>query len=375
MSDELKDLQKTENEKSRLLDVPSHPNFEPTLKLVQLGVLIMTAFGLLAAFLAWFAGFSYWLYIPIGALVFCLLGVGWHFLVLRPKNRQLEAKISVLQETEEESALLDSEDVQIALSMATALHQKEIDAMQIEYDVLRDKYDAQTKSFVGLQEELGKEKLYNLGHQDTIKQKESDIEQYKKMFDEKKEIIDDNQLPITLAQVQRDNIDAYVILESFFFCRISTETVPRGIFVLKIRNNSMFSVELDKDVKGEIWFDNLELEGNKRFNRHSSPTIRALKVEEITLEIQITSDELNYMDKQLATFNKTLPSFNQFGYENLFRIDDLIFTIKDVRDEKDVKEELLVTSKPLKIKQDSGRVFKVVNRDKYSKATAPFEQF
>jgi hypothetical protein len=201
------------------------------------------------------------------------------------------------------------------------------------------------------------------------KRHEADIQILKSDLNIRDKKLSENQLPIVLAEVQRNNINDYVILESFYFCRIDTHRLPKGIFVMRIRNNSIFTVELEKEINGEIWFDNLELQGKKRFGHLSPRSVKALDFEEITLEVQISTDELKYMNERLAVLNENLPLVSQFNYEKLFRIDDLEFTIKGVKD------DFCIISKKLKIKQPNGRLFKVINRDNYTKALESFEQF
>lgn len=337
MPNQPKELQKTENEKVDLEQVSENSSFDVSLKILAGGGAVVTILtGVVKLF-----GF---IYLPLdvigmlGALVFVLAGLTLYFVSLRPRNKRLIDENKSLK-AEMEIPLSKNPEFIGVIENLNEEHQREIETL----------------------EQTHKEQIY--GHRARISEDKREAET---QIAERETKLRANQWLIDLAETQRKNIDDYIELELFCFCRIATETVPTAIFAIQVRNKSIFDVELENKIDGEIHFYLLELEGNKRFNPQTTRTISTSSRQEMTLEVKLTKEDLEYIDITLKDFNKTP---QQITFEQMLEIDKLEFIIKGAND------DLGIEPKQLKIKTYPGKRFKVVNCDKYRQEIEKFSQY
>ena len=158
------------------------------------------------------------------------------------------------------------------------------------------------------------------------------------------------------AKYQAENIDNCVELKRFHYCRIATDTVPMLILIAEIQNTSVWDVELDEDIGGTMDFDNHTFRRKLFVGAYCSRQISAGYSRRITLEMEITKEEQDFIEK---FHNDT-----GIAIERAFRVHKLLMTIKGSGDHSQI------IPKTLKIREG----FKVINNIDYERANEIFTQ-
>lgn len=343
MSNETKSLQKIERKDNVATKLSAEITVKSVMEIIGYGGGVMT---LLATFLTiiigFFIGLPVYFYIPLGAIVFFLVALSFYLFSYRPKIKVLNLQIESLTAKQEEEKAIDAlkKEHQRQIETLVETHQEAINREKELYQSLQ-KSNKDEREFY--------QKQYGLDIQNTKVQYEQAIAQ-------KDAVLLENQSLIDLAKEQKANIENYVVLKKFFFCYISTETVPTAYFALEIRNNSYFDVELDDNIGNLMEFEMLRLRGVKFFHSTTPRIIRSISTERITFAQQLSGEDMKFIED----FTKKRPDMQK---EHLFRVNKLEFTIKGVNGDSQI------TARKLKIRDG----FRVIDREKYDEAQEQFK--
>ncbi len=252
------ELMTTEKVVPPLVRVAEHPTVKSLHVLAGIG-------GAVLAFLVVLVGVFGWLFrvapFVLTGMVCVLAWLIFCYFWMIPKIKRLIAENKTLKELSTNSPRLNGE-LETANREITILT-VENSALKGEIAQTKEDYEYDSRRFQALYEET---ETLKAAHQEKLewnqKVHEGDIRE-RDAFLQKFEFL------VETVSRQREEIDAYVELERFFYCRIDTGTVPTLILAAEIRNRSFFFVELDNSVSGSLQFDDLPLLGDKRFNPHN----------------------------------------------------------------------------------------------------------
>lgn len=294
MSNQPKDLQKPEETKESFIEKTAKDALSKTIAILLSGGVI----GMLSLLIAFVYGLPYYLYLPLGALAFFLVAIGFYLFSFRPTNKRLEAEISALREESIENPsinlLAPSQENETDLKNLNAKLQEEIGMRQIEYDVFRDKYDSQVNSLVKIQDELDKTKLY----------------------------IQENQWLFNREERQREHIENYVYLEKVDYVMTNEYGFPYIQFALTIFNASVYDIALEETLGGKILFRAEPLQEQKWIDQ-PPPSIELNSKVVIRIHQRVSNAEIQFIKDGIESRrnrSNLLPPEFQFG--------NLIITIK-----------------------------------------------
>jgi len=156
MSNQITELQKTETKES-FLEKTAKDALSKTIAILLSGGII-TVISILIAFVY---GLPYYLYLPLGALAFCLTALGFYVFSFRPTNKRLKAEIESLKEAKEEIPLLENTDADKQAEFQKELdNQKEAYQSQLSMELQEFRITKQ-KEINGLENEVSRQKLAN----------------------------------------------------------------------------------------------------------------------------------------------------------------------------------------------------------------------
>jgi hypothetical protein len=272
MSNQSKELQKVETQESLVKKTA----IDTTSKTISTSIveggkyvipsLVTSTIG--SSILGFIAGLPVYLYIPLGALVFSLMALGFYLISYRPKYQLLLTELKSLEVTHlaEKENLISNNQIRI-----------------------REVHDVFTKALA-----------------------------------EKEAILLENQNLLSQKSHQKESIDEFVILERFFYCRHTRSVVPIVIFSLDIVNKSFFHVIIDSNIGGYIVFENLDLiMESKRFL--SSTKIAPMRTANLTFEYRLSNTEFEYIEEIRKRDFDWYKEDKPFIYP--FKIQNLNFTI------------------------------------------------
>jgi hypothetical protein len=257
----------------------------------------------------------------IGAVVFVFAALAYYFLSLRPREKALLTTVQKLN----------------------AKHQTQLESLNLEYE-----------SAVEAAKLNGREVA-----EVVLNRKDEEITELKRVYDRHRSLIE-------LAGRQREFIENYVDLEAFVFSRIHGDANPVAIFLLRVRNRSMFEIELSNNVGGQLWYETEELRGVKRFDPQTPRVIGASDVQVMTFEVQITKEEREHIEKTPEKYRVSANSPLFLTTAQFFEVDKLQFTINAAGDGTEIEPKLL------KFRGYGGKGFKVISYEQYDNAIRSF---
>lgn len=301
-------LQKTE-EDSRFLAVTNHPKFEPSFKLLQFGVYIMTALGMLTAFLAWLFSLSPLIFIPLMGVVFALAFAALYLFTIKPKIERLEAQAAALSLPPQSSNT--ERELQREVNKFTSLYAR----------CLNDKHDDRESD----KKQFGIEKTNLIKH-------------YEGQIGEREAILSEIVFLRETVKEQQRNVGAFLKVERIEYSEHDFEghPFPYITFVFEVSNRSVFDAAFEK-VKGCLSFWGERLTAEKHFENHSAPIIDAFGGKgDVRVVQRLTPVEADSISKAIknrkAGTNLKIPEIN---------FKDLHFTVKGSHDYPQVQEGLL----------------------------------
>ncbi len=218
MSNQNTELQKTETSNS-FIEKTASDTLSKTLSTLFAGGII----AVISMVISFVYGLPYYLYLPLGALAFCFVGLGFYLFSFRPTNKLLKAENESLKEAKQETVLLESPEDKKQIESIQIEHQKEIESL-------------------------------NEKQREELQKRTEVLESAQQDFAQLIEIAKTNTWLIKLAEKQAKNISDYVKLDKFFFCRIEEKPIPRAVFSLYMVNKSVFDVTLESKIDGFIEF-------------------------------------------------------------------------------------------------------------------------
>ncbi len=275
---------------------------------IKKGVWGMISFLATALVFFWLSP-SWWSALALGfAIAFFLIFL--FFILLFIKNYRNARK--------ENAGINGTSDLQLRESLE-AKHKEQIRLRQSEYDVLRDKYDAEVASLVKTQKELDRETRTKEAFEGTIKGKESEIENLRRMVSEKDKTLVINEWLIKRAKCQAENIEEFVYWKGTQFCGNSIEErIYFLIFQLEIYNASVFEILIDEPLEGKILFNGRRLLLQKTIQqppivvKPNTPETFLIRQELSDEEVNIINDAVSFYNQQREAFHKEKPKDYQF---------------------------------------------------------------
>jgi hypothetical protein len=348
MSNQSTELQKSEDKTQSFIEKTASDTISKTISTLLAGGVL----GMISALIVFFYGLPFWLYLPVGSAVFCLICVGL-FLYGKFKDKK---EIAILKDAHE----LEIAEIKNNPPLLDNPETDELMDLTIDKQVLNYQRELDKKDLHGLENELReserklKESEFLLqeekqNHQRDIissqTRHEADITILKSDLKIRDKKLNENDWLFKRAQEQRDNIDSYVTLEKFFLGLIEKDDIPHLVFRFQMFNRSLFLVTLDNTIGGHIKFQDKILDGGKRF--YDIEIIESLSYKWFDFEYRVSREEMEFIIK------------NGKFTERDFDISNLIFTIKGADNSDEIKPKQVLIE----------RFFKVWDYQDYERAT------
>lgn len=265
MENENRSLQKSESKENLAKKVPS----EIVVKSASEAIaswrgIVNLVLSIVAAIVGFFIGLPVYFYIPLGALVFLLIALGWYIFLFRPENKLLTAELEFYREKEREKNEIESLKEQI--ENLEIEHKKELDNKQQK-------------------------------HSEQINGRDVKYERTKKEFESQisdlKENLNENKWLDGYVEKQAKNIDHFLLFNGLCYYSNNFEnSIPYIQLSLRVWNVSVFDLIFDKKIIGEIYFEGRELNCEKKF-LETPDTILAGEKRNFIIEIELTKPQVS----------------------------------------------------------------------------------
>lgn len=238
MSNQSTELQKKEETKQSFIEKTASDTISKTISTLVAGGII-TVLSILVAIIY---GLPYYLYLPLGALVFFLVALGWYVISFRPTNKRLIAEIESLK------------------------NGKEAHSNEKETPLLENPEDK--KEITRLSKELEEEKtLRQRAEEKNKRDNKSTQESHNRELEWRDEKLNKNQWLFSLAEYQAHNIEECVVVASPYVkhTQLSTQQGFTEIsFIMRVSNKSVYDIMLEGKTDGEIFFNTMCLHHDNR---------------------------------------------------------------------------------------------------------------
>lgn len=253
MDDPKNDLQKIEAKRAFIEKTASDTLSKTISTIISAGLL-----GLISALIALFYGLPLWLYLPVGSLVFCLTCLGL-FLYGKFKDRNNPVLSPALKEGEKD---IENER---PLILATA----EISVLKGELEKLKTDHEKRKSRLIEAKEVIREEmtaenQSLREAHEKEIKILKEDFtdnaRKAKQFFDadllQRDTLLNRISFVLEPESQQKDNISSKVNAEIIEYSDRDFEwhDTPWIMFVLRIRNYSMFDITFENSIGGVLSF-------------------------------------------------------------------------------------------------------------------------
>lgn len=342
MSNQPQDLRKIEPQEIQ----PVEPDIKELIRTGGSAVTIITGLVILVS---WVYNFSPLLFIPLTSVLVTLVFIGLYYFKIKSNHKtdidEPAPSLSILPKVNEKDK---------TVALLEKAHQEQIDGWKKTNDIIREENEERIKKLETNHENKLKES------EDKLKRLAELSERQKELFEEQirrleKELSDISWLEEN-AQMQRENIEKYVLLQRVLFCYIDTSTVPTLILAIEVKNDSYFEVEIDGKLEGVVECDVKTLRGHTYLNERSLGKIPPSRSKRYTIEVEITKEEKEFIE--------SFPENHKIAIERTLRVDKLNLTIKGTN------EVSYIIPKRLTIRRD----FKVISAKEYERALEQFSQ-